>query len=138
MTMDEREREKLISKLKTVKTSDERDRILWLLAGQDKAARGKPQRPEATGAGKPAAAKPEDRMEVRLPMGKLGGIGSITALLFLFYGIIAIATAVMKLLQGEAEGDEIRQLIMGGLFVFFGVAIFIKARRAQQKTAGEA
>jgi hypothetical protein len=131
--MDERERLKLIQRLKTARTSEERDQILWYLAGQDKAARGKLQRPEATGTGKPAPAKTEGRAQVRLPLGKLGGFGSITALLFLFYGMIAIVSAVMKILQGKADGEEMRQLIMGGIFVFFGFVIFSKSRRAQRK-----
>jgi hypothetical protein len=136
--MDERERLKLIQRLKTVKTSGERDQILWYLAGQDKTARGKPQRAEATGPAHPAPAKSEGRMQVKLPVGKLGGFGSITALLFVLYGLAAIVPAVMKIMQGEMDGDEIRQIIVGGVFVFFGVVIFIKAKRAQRKTAEEA
>jgi hypothetical protein len=135
--MDERERLKLIQRLKTVKTSGERDQILWYLAGQDKTARGKPQRAEATGPAHPAPAKSEGRMQVKLPVGKLGGFGSITALLFVLYGLAAIVPAVMKIMQGEMDGDEIRQIIVGGVFVFFGVVIFIKAKRAQHKTAEE-
>jgi len=131
--MDERERLKLIQRLKTVRTSEERDQILWYLAGQDKGARGKPQRPEATGTGKPAPAKMESRTQVRLPLGRLGGFGSITALLFLFYGMVAIISAVMKIIQGQTDGEEMRQLIMGGIFVFFGFVIFIKSKRAQRK-----
>ena len=136
--MDERERLKLIQRLKTAKTSEERDQILWYLAGQDKTARGKPQRAEATGPAHPAPEKPEGRMQVKLPVGKLGGVGSITALLFVFYGLAAIIPAVMKILQDQMDGDEIRQLIVGGVFVFFGIVIFIKAKRAKRKTAEEA
>ena len=136
--MDERERLKLIQRLKTVRTSEERDQILWYLAGQDKTARGKPQRPEATGSGKPDPAKTESKTQIRLPLGKLGGFGSITALLFLFYGMVAIVSAVMKIIQGQTDGEEIRQLIMGGIFVFFGLVIFIRSKRAQRKTAEEA
>ena len=77
-------------------------------------------------------------MQVKLPVGKLGGVGSITALLFVFYGLAAIIPAVMKILQDQMDGDEIRQLIVGGVFVFFGIVIFIKAKRAQRKTAEEA
>jgi hypothetical protein len=161
--MDERERLKLIQRLKTVKTSGERDQILWYLAGQDKTVRGKPQRAEATGAGKrsPWAVARRDKTvsekpqrveetgtsqptpvktegtQIRLPLGKLGGFGSITALMFLFYGLVAIVSAVMKILQGQLDGDEIRQLIIGGVFVFFGIVIFIRAKRAQRKTAEE-
>ncbi|MGE5855116.1 MAG: hypothetical protein ACM34C_01000 [Syntrophaceae bacterium] len=131
--MDEQERLKLIQRLKTAKTSDERDQILWYLAGQDKGARGKPQRSEATGAGKPVPANTESRAQVRLPLGKLGGFGSITALLFLFYGMVAIISAVMKIIQGQTDGGEMRRLMMGGIFVFFGFVIFIKSKRAQRK-----
>jgi len=131
--MDERERLKLIQRLKTAKTSEERDQILWYLAGQDKEARGKPKRAEATGTGKPAPEKTESRTQVRLPLGKLGGFGSITALLFLFYGMVAIISAVMKILQGQTDGEEMRQILMGGIFVILGFVIFIKSRRAQRK-----
>ena len=136
--MDERERRKLIEKLKTSKKSEERDQILWYLAGQDKTTRGKPQRPEPIAAGAPSPSKTEDKMQIRLPAGKLGGIGSITALLFVVYGMAAIIPAVLKILQGEMDGDEIRQLITGGVFVFFGIVIFLKAKRAQRKAAEDA
>ena len=135
--MDERERLKLIQRLKTAKTSEERDQILWVLAGQDKTVRGKPHRAEATGTVTPVPAKQQSRMQVKLPVGKLGGFGSITALLFLFYGLVAIVSAVMKIMQGQMDGDEIRQVIIGGVFVFFGIVIFAKAKRAQRKTAEE-
>ena len=137
MDMDEKERLKLVDRLKTVKTSEERDQILWYLAGQDKTTRGKAQRPEATGTGKPAPVAAEGKPQLSLPVGKLGGVGSITALLFFFYGLVSIVTAVMKILQGQMEGDEIKQLIMGGLFLLFGVVIYVRARRAQRKAAEE-
>ncbi|HET6488680.1 MAG TPA: hypothetical protein VFG28_02875 [Syntrophales bacterium] len=136
--MDERERQKLIAKLKTSKKSEERDQILWYLAGQDKSTRGKPQRPEPIAAGTPSPSTTQDKMQIRLPAGKLGGIGSITALLFVVYGMAAIIPAVLKILQGEMDGDEIRQLITGGVFVFFGIVIFLKAKRAQRKAAEDA
>jgi hypothetical protein len=133
--MDERERQKLIAKLKTSKKSEERDQILWYLAGQDKTARGNPRRPEPIDAGAPAPSKAQEKMQIRLPAGKLGGFGSITALLFLLYGLVAIVSAVVKILQGQTDGDEVRQLISGGIFVFFGIVIFFKAKRAQRKAA---
>ena len=136
--MDERERQKLIAKLKTSKKSEERDQILWYLAGQDKSTRGKPKRPEPVAVGAPSPSTPQDKMQIRLPAGKLGGIGSITALLFVVYGMAAIVPAVLKILQGETNGDEIRQLITGGVFVFFGIVIFLKAKRAQRKAAEDA
>jgi hypothetical protein len=136
--MDERERQKLIEKLKTSKKSEERDRILWYLAGQDKTTRGKLQRPEPVDAVTPAPSKAQERTQLRLPVGKLGGFGSITALLFLLYGMVAIVSAVMKILQGQTDGDEVRQLISGGIFVFFGIVIFVKAKRAQRKASADA
>lgn len=136
--MDERERLKLVNRLKTVKTSEERDQILWYLAGQDKAIRGKAHRAEPTGTGKPLPGKPEEKTPVSLPVGKIGGMGSITSLLFLFYGLVTIVTAVIKIVQGQMEGDEIKQLIMGGMFLLVGVFLFVKARRAQRKAAEEA
>jgi len=136
--MDERERRKLIAKLKTVRTSEERDRILWYLAGQDKAARGAARTPVPTGTGRPATEAAEGKTQAGPPTGKLGGVGSITALLFLFYGLVSIVTAVMKIMQGQMEGDEIKQLVMGGAFLVIGVFIYLKAKRAQRKAAEEA
>lgn len=133
--MDERERLKLINRLKTAKTSEERDKILWYLAGQDKETQGRARRAEPTRT--PARDEAEEKTRVSLPVGKLGGVGSFTALLFLFYGLVTIVTAVMKILEGKMEGDEIKQLIMGGLFLLFGVVIYLRARRAQQKAAEE-
>jgi hypothetical protein len=133
--MDEKERQKLIEKLKTARKSEERDQILWYLAGQDKTSRGKPPKPEPVTAGSPTPSKTQEKMQIRLPIGKMGGVGSITALLFLFYGMVAIVSAVMKIFQGQTDGDEIRQLIVGGIFVFFGIVIFFKAKRAQRKAA---
>jgi hypothetical protein len=131
--MDERERRKLVDKLKTVRTSEERDRILWQLAGQSKASVGNPRRADATGAIPPTPPKAEGKMQIRLPLGKLGGFGSITALLFLFYGMVAIVGAVMRMMEGDPDGEALRQLVTGGIFLFFGIVIFVKARRAQQK-----
>ena len=136
--MDEKERLKLVNRLKTVKTTEERDQILWYLAGQDKATRGKAHRAEPTGTGKPMPGKPEEKPPVSLPVGKLGGMGSITSLLFLFYGLVTLVTAVIKIVQGQMEGDEIKQLIMGGMFLLVGVFLFVKARRSQRKAAEEA
>lgn len=136
--MDERERRKLIAKLKTARTSEERDRILWYLAGQDKAARGATRTPVPTGTGRPATEAAEGKTQAGPPTGKLGGVGSITALLFLFYGLVSIVTAVMKIMQGQMEGDEIKQLVMGGAFLVIGVFIYLKAKRAQRKAAEEA
>ena len=136
--MDERERRKLIAKLKTARTSEERDRILWYLAGQDKEDRGAARRPVPTGAGRPATEAAEGKTQAGPPAGKLGGVGSITALLFLFYGLVSIVTAVMKIMQGQMEGDEIKQLVMGGAFLVIGVFIYLKAKRAQRKAAEEA
>ena len=78
--MNERERLKLINRLKTARTSEERDEILWYLAGQDKAARGKVQRAEPTGTGKPAPVPAPEKHPLGLPAGKLGGTASITSL----------------------------------------------------------
>jgi len=136
--MNERERLKLINRLKTARTSQERDEILWYLAGQDKAARGKVQRAEPTGTGKPAPVPAPEKHPLGLPAGKLGGMGSITSLLFLFYGLVTIAAAAAKIVQGQMEGDEIKQLIMGGIFLVVGVVLFVKAKRAQRKAAEEA
>jgi len=136
--MDERERQKLIAKLKTARTSEERDRILWYLAGQDKEARGAARRPVPTGTGRPATEAAEGKTQAGLPAGKLGGVGSITALLFLFYGLVSIVTAVMKIMQGQMEGDEIKQLVMGGAFLVVGILIYLKAKRDQRKAAEEA
>ncbi|OPY93109.1 MAG: hypothetical protein A4E73_00447 [Syntrophaceae bacterium PtaU1.Bin231] len=36
------------------------------------------------------------------------------------------------------EGDEIKQLVMGGAFLVLGVFIYLKAKRAQRKAAEEA
>jgi hypothetical protein len=80
----------------------------------------------------------QDKMQIRLPAGRLGGVGSITALLFVVYGMAAIIPAVIKILQDQMDGDEIRQLITGGIFVFFGIVIFLKAKRAQRKAAESA
>ena len=136
--MDERERRKLIAKLKTARTSEERDRILWYLAGQDKEAQGTARRPLPTGTGRSAAEAAEGKAQSGPPAGKLGGVGSITALLFLFYGLVSIVTAVMKIMQGQMEGDEIKQLVMGGAFLVVGILIYLKAKRAQRKAAEEA
>ena len=64
-------------------------------------------------------------------------MGSITSLLLLFYGVVTMAAAAVKIVQGQMEGDEIKQLIMGGMFLVVGVVLFAKSRRAQRKAAEE-
>ncbi|MBM4270808.1 MAG: hypothetical protein FJ139_01415 [Deltaproteobacteria bacterium] len=122
------ERDKLIEKLKTVKDPRERDRIIWALSGQEKSASDEVPAPSTA---RPSAPSPETEKGEKLPQ-LPSGIRRIFAyvvpIFFIFFGLINIIQAAMHFLAGEPEA-AVPQLIMGGMFLLFGIISFVKAKK---------
>jgi hypothetical protein len=132
--MDERERQKLIEKLGTAKTSEERDRVLRDLANRDRSAPGEPQGAEATGVVKPATEKPEGKALVRLSP----NLRAIILLVIAVCGLFFVVTEGMKIMEGRQLGPaESKRFFMGFLILVFGILGFLKTKRAEGKAGGE-
>lgn len=126
-------REKLIEKLRTAKTNEERDQILRDLADQDKTIQGNSQRAEAADVGKPAAAEPEGKTQARLSP----TMRDIILPLIGAFGLYLIITEVMKIMEGRQWGfAESKYLVMGCVFLFAAIFFFLKDETAR-KEAGE-
>jgi hypothetical protein len=132
--MDERERQILIEKLNTAKTSEERDRILRDLANRDRVAPGEPQGAEETGVVKPATEKPEGKTLVRLSP----NLRAIILLVIAVCGLFFVATEGMKIMEGrQLRSAESKRFFMGFLILVFGILGFLKTKRARGKAGAE-
>ena len=148
------DRKKLIDKLKTVKDPRQRDKIIWALSGLEKDipsstkvfgelrtritkhAREQKSVPvprpiqEQKAAPKPS---PEQRQDIP---GLPAGVGArqlfayVVPGLFLFFGLMQLLPALLDILStGGAEKKLFPQLIMGAMFLVFGITGIIKANK---------
>lgn len=136
MPLSESERQKLINKLKTVKDARERDRIIWALAGQEPKSEEAGPSPVAaqrdkTAAGKPVPWDPQNFPRVAVDAKRL--VGLAVPVFFLIFGITYIIQSIAGYLATGRIETEIGRLFMGAIFVIFGLAGIVKARR----TAGQ-
>jgi len=131
--MDERERQKLIEKLGTAKTSEERDRILRKLASEDKTAPGEPQRAEATDVGKSILGELSGKTQARLSPGRRSIILLVTAI----FGLYLIVEKGMKIIQGQWGLAEIIFLVLGCVFLSIAISDLFKGKRAKEKAGRE-
>lgn len=149
MTLD---RKKLIDKLKSVKDPRQRDKIIWALSGLEKDMPSdtkvfgelrkrviKPSR-EQKQIPRPAQEQrtvlkpsPEQRQEIP---GLPAGVGArqlfayVVPGLFLFFGLMQFLPALMDIIStGGVEKKSFPQLIMGAMFLVFGITGIIKANR---------
>jgi hypothetical protein len=123
------DRKKLIEKLKVIRDPQERDRIVWLLAGHEKDATGDTGKPVASQKNDP---RPPSEQKQNLPS-MPAGVRQIFAYLvpgfFLFFGILNLLQALMQILPSGKVEEAIPQLIMGGILLLFGITSLIKVRK---------
>lgn len=135
------DKNKLLEKLKVVKDPMERDRIIWALAGLEK---------DSTGA---APIQVESRKTILSPTPEQKQTPSVLPTgirqlfvyfvpgLFLFFGLTNLLQAVMHILPSGNIEAAIPQLIMGTIFLIFGIVGFIRARKqaagVDQKTKAD-
>ncbi len=134
MRASDRERKKLIDKLKTVKDPRERERIFWQLEGMEKDARGvarpyqEPEKPPL-----PLPGMPEKmRVPVKLPKGVNFLLRYAAPIFFIIFGLAFIFQAAMRAVQSKDFHSEVGQFITGGIFLIFGFAALQKARKTEQ------
>lgn len=156
----EAQRQDMIRRLKTVKDPEERDRIIWALAGQKKEDPGCRPSPGSFGrkpkagrraapAGKssvPAAAPsagPFPKIPPSAPTGPAGQqlritgiVNYIVPILFLFFGISNIARAIEAFRAGADKEEIFVQLLIGiGFIVFAAAGLFSrKVKKAMEKS----
>ena len=126
------ERDKLIRKLKAVKNPRERDKIIWALAGKEKDAFEE----------KPATAQPSKVNQApvggqvpglsKLPVDARKLVNYIAPALFLFFGLINLVQAVGHFIETGQIEAAFPQLIMGVMFLVFGLFSIAKAKKRVQ------
>ena len=132
MPLSDAERRKLINRLKTVKDAAERDRIIWALAGQESKSEEAGPSPAAAQRGKTAPGKPVPRDPRNLPKVAVDAkrlMGLAVPVFFLIFGITYLIQAILGFMATQRIETELARMIMGGIFVIFGLAGIFKALR---------
>lgn len=136
MLLSEAERKKLINRLKTVKDATERDRIIWALAGQEPKSEEAGPSPMAAQRGKTAPGQPVPRDPRNLPKVAVDAkrlMGLAVPVFFLIFGITYLIQAILGFMATQRLENELSRMIMGGIFVIFGLAGIFRARRAAEQ-----
>ena len=145
------DRKKLIEKLKTIKDPKQRDKIIWALSGLEKdipedtkvfgglrTRVAKPAREQKSIPRPPREQKtvltpsPEQKQEIP---GLPAGVGArqlfsyVVPGIFLFMGLVQIMQAISDILPTGRVEAGFPKLIMGGMFVVFGIISIIKANK---------
>jgi hypothetical protein len=131
--MDDLALEKLLEKVRTAKTGEERDQLLRELAARDKAAPAASEMAEVAGAGKQVAEGTKGQAQGYVPTWKRNGV----LFIMVFCGILTIADAVPTILKGRYGSFEINTVIMGCVFLFAAVFVILNERLlARRDSAG--
>jgi len=130
------EREKMIEKLKNIKDPIERDRTIWALSGYENDVIGKT--PLSAEPFKTLQSGPPEHTQnlPEVPPGVRHLFSYLVPGLILLFGLINILQALMHILPSGNVQEAIPQLIMGGIFVLFGISGIIKARKQVTKAEG--
>jgi len=121
------DKNKLIKRLKVVKDPRERDRIIWALAGHEKKVASDTPKPAAT---QKTVLSPLPGQKQKLPSLPLGArqlFAYFVPGLFLFFGFMNLGQALMRILPDGKVETAIPQLVMGTIFLLFGITGIIKA-----------
>ncbi|MCX5835263.1 MAG: hypothetical protein NTV99_12315 [Deltaproteobacteria bacterium] len=142
MKQEDKERQILIKRLKTVRDPRERDQIIRLLARMEKHGPGKIEESAEEKWSVPAQAKgpveargPAEAKEQKVPKGVGFMLGYAVPGFFVIFGLIYIANALTRLITDEGDEAPVPQLIMGVLFLFFGIISFLRMRKMRSGTA---
>jgi hypothetical protein len=136
MKQEDKERQILINRLKTVRDPRERDRIIRLLARMEQYGPGKIQESAEDKWSIQVQAKgPAEAMEEKVPKGASFMLRYAVPAFFIIFGLIYIAKALMRLIIDEGDQADLPQILMGLLFLFFGIISFLKARKMTRGTA---
>jgi len=126
------DRDKLIRKLKTVKNPIERDKIMWALAGKEKDAFEEKPTPAQPGKVNQAPVGRQVPGLPKLPVDARKLVNYIAPALFLFFGLINLVQAVGHFIETGRIEAALPQLIMGVMFLVFGLFSIAKAKKRVQ------
>lgn len=129
------DRDKIIEKLKDIKDPAQRDMIIWALAGKEK-------KEQEVSKERPAAVEPSKATSSTTPKQpqKFPGfpgdarklVGYVVPGMFIFFGLVNIVQALVHYhITGQLE-DAVPKLIIGGLFILFGIFSIFKAKKQVQ------
>ena len=127
------DRNKIIKKLKDIKDPAQRDRMIWALAGKEKEVMSEKPAPAASRKVAPTPASERAQKIPQLPVNVRKIVNYIFPGIFIFFGLMNIVQAGLHYFQGQSEA-AIPQLIMGILFLLFGIFGIVKARKQVQST----
>ena len=126
------ERDKLIRKLKTVKNPRERDKIMWALAGKEKDAFEEKPAQAQQGKVNPAPFGGQAPGLPKLPVDARKLVSYLAPALFLIFGLINLVQAVGHFIETGRIEAAFPQLIMGVMFLVFGLFSIAKAKKRVQ------
>ena len=143
MQFTKNDRRELIQKLKRIKDPRERDRILWVLSGQEEAffhsappPRPAPRRPEPE---RPALSKaPGLRNMPQININAKRMLGFVVPAFFAIFGLVRIGQALLNYIASQNIDAEITGLITGGIFLIIGLAGIFRAMQPPQVKQDEA
>jgi hypothetical protein len=131
MRYSEKDRRELINKLKKVRDPRERDRIIWVLAGQEEGALhgAAPQvsplwhAPVRTQLERPAPVKTPERKDIPpMAFNAQRMLGFVVPVFFMIFGLVRIGQALLNYMESRQIEPEISSLITGGIFLIIGLA----------------
>jgi hypothetical protein len=128
------EKDRIIRKLKDIKDPKERDRLIWALAGKEKEElSGRPAavKPKITA----PAPTPEQTQKIpQIPMNARKLLNYVVPGFFLFFGLVNLVQAIMQFhFTGQLDA-AVPQLIMGTIFLLFGIIGIFKAKKRVQSS----
>jgi hypothetical protein len=126
------ERDKLVRRLKTVKDPKERDKIIWALAGKEKAALQETPTPAKPGKADATPARGQVQGIPKLPIDARKLINYLAPAILLFFGIVNLVQAILYFIETGRLEAAFPQLIMGIMFLIFGFFSITKAKKRVQ------
>lgn len=130
MKQDEKERQNLINRLKTIRDPRERDKIIRHLARMERPGTGKMEESAKESWALPGHEKgPAEAQAEKVPRGAGFMLGYAVPAFFVLFGLFYIASALMRLISGEGDSSAGPQIFMGVMFLIFGIFGFLKTRR---------
>jgi hypothetical protein len=136
MKQEDKERRILINRLKTVRDPRERDQIIQLLARTEKYGPGKIEESAEDKRTVSAQARgPAEAKEAKAPKGAGFMLGYAVPGFFVIFGLVYIVNALTRMISDEGDQSAISQIIMGALFLFFGIISFLRMRKMRRRTA---
>jgi len=123
------DRNKIIERLKTIKDPEERDRLMWALSGLEQDVKESPSQ-AMTSSQIESPQPPEQESNVpQLPMGVRNLFAYFLPGFFILFGILNLLGALAYLIANEPVDRVIPKLIMGAIFLLFGIVSLKKSKK---------